>query len=126
MKAKLEAEVLDVNRDLERLRGEKVMWEMTAKQAGDQRGAASTCDEQVGERLPVIVAYKGVFTSVQCHVHVGVPVHAPPILIKILVIVLSLFSQSNISSPPLPPPPPKSMLTDTKAFSLCIHCFHHV
>lgn len=46
VKAQLEAEMLNVNRDLERLRREKVMWEMT-KQAGDQRGAASTCDEQV-------------------------------------------------------------------------------
>ena len=52
MKAKHEAEILDVRSDLERLKGQKVMWEMT-KQTGDLRGAASTCAEQVGERLPV-------------------------------------------------------------------------
>ena len=51
MRAQFESEMLNVNRDLERLRREKVMWEMTVKQIGDQKGAASTCDEQVGERL---------------------------------------------------------------------------
>ena len=50
MKAQFEADMLNMSRDLEKLRREKVMWEMT-KQAGDQRGPASTCDEQVGERL---------------------------------------------------------------------------
>ena len=50
MNAKLEAEMLDVRSDLERLKGEKVMWEMTK-----QTGATSTCAEQVGERLPIIL-----------------------------------------------------------------------
>ena len=45
MKAQFEADMLNMSRDLEKLRREKVMWEMT-KQAGDP-----TCDEQVGERL---------------------------------------------------------------------------
>ena len=49
MRAQFEADMLNVNRDLEKLKREKVIWEMT-KQTGDQRGPASTCDEQVGEK----------------------------------------------------------------------------
>ena len=60
MKAQFEADMLNVNRDLERLRREKVMWEMT-KQAGDQRGAASTCDEQVGKRTFHTIVCQGLF-----------------------------------------------------------------
>ena len=63
MKAQFEADMLNVNRDLEKLRREKVMWEMT-KQTGDQRGAASTCDEQVEEKIKhVTVAFKSMFTK---------------------------------------------------------------
>ena len=51
MKAQFEADMLNMSRDLDKLRKEKVMWEKTTKQAGDQRGAATTCDEQVGDRL---------------------------------------------------------------------------
>ena len=47
MKAQFEADMLNMSRDLEKLRREKVMWE----QAGDQRGPTSTCDEQVRDRL---------------------------------------------------------------------------
>ena len=54
MKAQFEADMLNVNRDLEKLRREKVMWEMT-KQTGDQRGAASTCDEQVGVKKLIVM-----------------------------------------------------------------------
>ena len=47
MKAQCEADMLNMSRDLEKLKREKVMWEM-AQKAGDQRGPATTCDEQVG------------------------------------------------------------------------------
>ena len=47
MKAQCEADILNMSRDLEKLKREKVMWETTQK-VGDQRGPATTCDEQVG------------------------------------------------------------------------------
>ena len=77
MKAQFEADMLNVNRDLEKLRREKVMWEMT-KQTGDQRGAASTCDEQVGVK------------KINCDVKHCMSAH-PPVLLPFPNIKQTLF-----------------------------------